>query len=62
MIFFNWPILTPGDIGSSYTSTIAVALLDPLFLVKELLTFGIGFLLTLLILAVCTVLETHLIN
>ena len=41
--FFNWPILTRGDIGSSYTSTIAVALLDPLFSVKELLTFGIGF-------------------
>jgi len=32
------------------------------FLVKELLIIGIGFLLTLLILALYTILETHLIN
>jgi len=28
MIFFQWPILTPGDISSSYTNATAVALLD----------------------------------
>jgi len=26
--FFHWPILTPGDISSSYTNATAVALLD----------------------------------
>jgi len=31
MIFFIWPILTPGDISSSYTNVLAVALFDRLF-------------------------------
>jgi len=48
-MIFIWLILTPGDISSSYTNTIVVAVI-------VLSIFGINFLFALLILAFYTVL------
>jgi len=46
----------------NYTNAVSVALFESSFLVRELLIFEMGFLLALLILALYTVLETHLIH